>query len=58
MNSGGDGSRVSRPKKWQIVLCIVAGLALAFWVGRAALGDLAAVEKVRGESPASLTTGD
>ena len=59
MTPGGDGSGISRRRKWLVsALCIIAGLALAFWVGRAALGDLTAAERVRGESPAALTNGD
>ena len=59
MNHGGNGNGVSRRKKWLIcALCIIAGLTLACLVGRAALGDLSAVERVRGESPASLTVGN
>ena len=59
MNPGGNGSGVSRRKKWFLTaLCIIAGLALAYLVGRAALGDLSVVERVRGESPASLTVGN
>ena len=60
MNPGGEGSKISRRRKWLIgSVCIIAGLALAFLVGRAALSDLAAVERVRGlKGPASLTQGN
>ena len=59
MNPGGSGSKISRRKKWLLsTLCIIAGLALAFLVGRAAMGDLTAAERVRGESPAALANGD
>ena len=57
MNPGGEGSKISRRRKWPIgAVCIIAGLALPFLVGRAALGALAAVARVRGpKRPAPLT---
>ncbi|UQZ88857.1 hypothetical protein C4J81_06455 [Deltaproteobacteria bacterium Smac51] len=60
MNPGGNGNRVSRRKKWFLcALCIIAGLALAYLAGRAALGDLTAAERVRGlKGPAALTSGN
>ena len=59
MSPGGKVSGVSRRRKWFLcALCIIVGLALAYLAGRAALGDLTAVERMRGESPASPTVSD
>lgn len=59
MNHGGNGDEAPRRKKWLCALCIIIGLGLAFLVGRAALNDLAAVERARGlKGPAALTSGN